>query len=1457
MDSRPFASLVNEQPGEPGEARANASETPNVAFEPEVGGTMSTAGARLADYMDFRDEGMEEDLDLDRTLLAEEEEEDENMPASADEARFAALLEEGPSKEQMEAESAQDPFSATPGATSFTFIRTTLQHLSRGLVAKKLDASNNFELSFELVLLQTAKERRGVAHFSVGGSTRSQLPRVCIPPGSTKLYFFLRQGSFRAKLATAPIPRNRLVRVSFRLVQHVISVSVDDVEQATASADGLQVPVPAKMFAYFDGPGDIAAEAMVGNAVYRWRHFTLRPRVQATTIFELPPDEIQLMVEVTDELKKSKKWAKFDAFFGMIVFANAVSMGIQTDCRCADDVVWQILDNVFLVAFIIELILRAVFSGLRQFSAMIVSDHWLQLDMMVISLSVVDTWILGDLGSGGVFALARLYRLLKLVKMVRLLRTFRQLAMLVEGILSSLQTLFRAVLLLALSIYMFSVLLVRMAQWDVDAVKDASLPFTSLPTAMWTLVQLSTFDKWVELVRVAAFQLGGLHGGAVAIVLLICVCLTGLGIMNLVVGILCNTAFKLESRQVRMVGAERLLKQQGALELFRQQLLKHGTHLLKNPRYIAKEEFFEALQDSGIKEIIQILNLTDKDFDMLVSALEENNDIEIDGIIEAIGIIELQSYFAQSVANSVKKHKAATALRPVDLLFFCISLRQLEASMEKVDRHGRSMCAFAYDALSILYARAEESYTLLRLTHDVRWTPPASKMESTQSSLNVRKMEETANQFNLDTEEQKLLMPIDILFGSVIAVNGAFVGVQTMQDDGNVLVYWIDLAFTFVFTLEFILRGVLAANLNYVHQTEEGDSDLNFFQQASRKVARFAKLRSRVRCWILPPCPPGGVLSVLSATCRSLKEFSVSFDFTIIVLSLLDSLVIVQLRNAGVLELDTSALSVLRAFRLFRLAKLLRIFRLFPQLQKLVFALIETWRQVFWALMLILLLLYAFSIYAVSMIGRDAAQGSTSKSYYGTLTDSFLTGWQVTTFDRWDEVLYTSTDNLLHFCMLLLVAVVLGLGLMNMAVGVVCEAAMSLQAKDDADVQRAELIAFLSAMKNLQETCVRELGDQILPASLMEDAIGLKMNPPLGRSIAGQSAMNNQLSFAQDQLHSFLPKLQEFLGDAGLHRLLVKRVRDKVDHGRTGLVTVDDFTKGALVTKEDLAKVELYGCTVALREVRAKCLKMNECILNIHMSLQLVLEEMCAVIHRKNQSNDDGQSASGVMHVDGMEYDPSTLRPEAERAVMEMGKWSGEGSLPQILNMGTLFVSAGTGKIDVSGDEVVGFGTAFRAEVQIGDIIIVEPLVAQKHGDFASKKTFAMAVTVVLSQTRLKVATFVTDSLPDHMVFVVARFQKVVQIPPPNTPFSGMTAHEPKQLSPRSSQCWFEWDLKTQKRDMVNLQEAEAHHSYLKRLKKQAEFELLTVLERPLLRMCFQALKSQVRLRQKTVSLLW
>ena len=94
-------------------------------------------------------------------------------------------------------------------------------------------------------------------------------------------------------------------------------------------------------------------------------------------------------------------------------------MGVRTDCQCGSDLLWQVLDNIFLVAFIIEFCLRAIISGIKQFGVMLVSDSWLQFDLMVVTLSIVDTWILGGVGSGGVYTLARLYRLLKLVKMVR------------------------------------------------------------------------------------------------------------------------------------------------------------------------------------------------------------------------------------------------------------------------------------------------------------------------------------------------------------------------------------------------------------------------------------------------------------------------------------------------------------------------------------------------------------------------------------------------------------------------------------------------------------------------------------------------------------------------------------------------------------------------------------------------------------------------------------------------------------------------------------------------------------------------------------------------------------------------------------------------------------------------------------------------------------------------------
>ncbi len=252
--------------------------------------------------------------------------------------------------------------------------------------------------------------------------------------------------------------------------------------------------------------------------------------------------------------------------------------------------------------------------------------------------------------------------------------------------------------------------------------------------------------------------------------------------------------------------------------------------------------------------------------------------------------------------------------------------------------------------------------------------------------------------------------------------------------------------------------------------------------------------------------------------------------------------------------------------------------------------------------------------------------------------------------------------------------------------------------------------------------------------------------------------------------------------------------------------------------------------------------------------MQRVLEEMCSVVHRRYQKEMLG--SPDKVH-NPSDYDASNLRPEAEAALIEMCRWFGEGSLPHILEMGSLRVSPGTGKVTVLGDEVVGSGTAFRTEVQVGDIILIEPMVVQKSGDAAAKKTLALSVAVVLSNVRLKIAGFMlAESVAEYVTFVIARGSDT-SAPETQAPFSGTTASVPKHMSPRSAQHLFEWDLQTQRRDVVNLRDAEQENLRLQGLKKEADAELAMVLQRPLLIMCVKAWKSQIKPRQKTVSLLW
>ncbi|CAE7692672.1 CACNA1F, partial [Symbiodinium sp. CCMP2456] len=167
----------------------------------------------------------------------------------------------------------------------------------------------------------------------------------------------------------------------------------------------------------------------------------------------------------------------FDIFFALAVIANSVFIGIEVQILLDNygkppDVAVQVVRDVFVGLFFIELLLRILADGFRQY----LGDDWMWmwLDTIVVLSSL---WELGvdiafylqeesaseNPALAGVmgFKAFRIIRITRIVKTVRILRVFRfvmAFRTLITSILHTIQSLCWALLLLVLIMYVFAVL---------------------------------------------------------------------------------------------------------------------------------------------------------------------------------------------------------------------------------------------------------------------------------------------------------------------------------------------------------------------------------------------------------------------------------------------------------------------------------------------------------------------------------------------------------------------------------------------------------------------------------------------------------------------------------------------------------------------------------------------------------------------------------------------------------------------------------------------------------------------------------------------------------------------------------------------------------------------------------------------------------------------------------------
>lgn len=1353
------------------------------------------------------------------------------------------------------------------------------RRVHRGHCMKRFQAASEFEVLLELTLHRLPSRNGGIIDFSIKSKKETHLPSLYIEANTCHLIGIVAIGRFCHEIrSSVPVRVGQSTCIGFRLFDGMLTLAIGDQSVSKSCTDIYLVGDGTnELMTFLCGPKSHAADATVNSVEYRWR-----PDVKKTLDeddhkinLDLPNTERDLLDKLIADEKEDSKWRKFDSFFGFALVVNSIWIGVGT-AYIVPSTTNALVENTFLSIFLAELLLRSAFMGKSMH--LLFMDPWCIFDAFIIGLTFFDLWIAGTVDLPFPVGVLRLLRLLKLIKMVRLVRAFKSLSILVEGMLHSAQTLFWTLLLLFISVYIWSILLKKLWEWSPDFIGEDTRPDTgfiyshndfadtlkTLVQIMWQLLRMATFGDWGAVVRTAAFE-SGIIGTIMSLCFLSFMSFCALGILNMLIGVMSLTAFRIETRNRRLQGAKNLLNQQDAVLKLRTKLKTFGKRpLFTSDRWISFHELFEAIGSSDIAETVETLHLDKRDFIDLGAVFEEGGQIEIDGLIEAIVILQLQRYF-EAISAGQALSPNVPAIREMDMLSFAFATKAVERNLHATEQQSFSNCSLAYDVVRCLHERSRQANTILPEPKSGAssifgtWEPPIEQLHRPPfrdpTPVDIKSMSRAVHLCNMGLAQQEISMPVDLVFGVVICLNTLFLGFQvTYGGEGSpyyMPIFFIDNGFTLVFTLEFLLRSVLHANFQDLsNHCQVNLEDANSSKHRRKKLAasdtvmmegdwnQVQQIRKTMILGIFVRLPEGGIKACVAAIPAMLLEPWLLLDFLIISLCIFDALVITQLRNAGTTDVDPSVLTLLRFLRICRLSKVLRVFRVFPQLQMLVFALRATAGTIFWTIFMTLMGLYIFALVMFALVGRaeissmeefDSEYSEGIINFFGSLASSFLTGWQLITFDEWSLItnyIFEDPEHVWTVVFIGVIQVTLGCGILKIAVGIMCESAVNLVKVWAEDHQREDLVLFFRNMNSLKSLMMNATGSYILTHRTLEDAMGVKFRTPYDRDEKVDEEARPFSSVAEEQL--FLQGVRKFLVAAKLSSDEVKLVFELLDYERWGCLHIDQFIAGALELKEDITKLSIFAMTPLLHYVLKSCAHVSKAAESLHWKMDALLEQFAALIHRANYE-----------HPPMRHHYPAITQftAKAQKAIEILQTWNGHGPLPAVKRLGKLEMREGTGQVQADAEIVIGVGTRFRQEVKPGDMIVVEN--HEFNGRALVVKTTAIMIGSVVTQELMKVQTQADDKNVSPGVKKLSKF-KISKKKPTAELGYGANVHDngslfeiktPDDCTPRTSQHLFEWELHTKKCAAKQVNDALDEHRHLSHEMIDLEQELQTVID--------------------------
>lgn len=153
---------------------------------------------------------------------------------------------------------------------------------------------------------------------------------------------------------------------------------------------------------------------------------------------------------------------RFQSCMALLIVGNAAVIGLETDLPGFTN--WDLVENLFLLLFSIELLLKFLFVGpMSMFSFYNPDFTWNSFDFFIVGLGIFDfvmSTLCGSKG-GGFATIFRMIRLLRILRIFRIIKFLKQLYLLAFGLVEATKAVFWVAILMCFVLYVCSIVLVK------------------------------------------------------------------------------------------------------------------------------------------------------------------------------------------------------------------------------------------------------------------------------------------------------------------------------------------------------------------------------------------------------------------------------------------------------------------------------------------------------------------------------------------------------------------------------------------------------------------------------------------------------------------------------------------------------------------------------------------------------------------------------------------------------------------------------------------------------------------------------------------------------------------------------------------------------------------------------------------------------------------------------------